>query len=101
MKSVNMSRNLWNTGSVSTENLPKREVNTNPNENTDSGQRYPYISMFIVCSSCPSVYFFTLCIMIEKLAWCWEMWHMLVIWCRSVRLQSCPVLLGLIRRALY
>ena len=51
-----MSRNLWNTGTVSAENLPKREVRTNPNENTDSGQRYQYITMFIVCSSCPSVY---------------------------------------------
>jgi len=38
MKSVNMSRNVWNTGTVSAENFPKRT----PSEITDSGQRHQY-----------------------------------------------------------
>jgi len=46
MKSVNKSRILWNTGTVSAENLSKREVRTTTNERTDnvSGQLHHYIT---------------------------------------------------------
>ena len=33
-----MSQNLLNTGTVSAENLPQREIRKHPNNNTDSGQ---------------------------------------------------------------
>ena len=71
-----MCRNLWNTGIVSAENLPKREVRTNPNENTESGQRHQYITfpfdefkclLFVHFAHLP---IFSWCILIEKLAWC-------------------------------
>ena len=56
-----MSRNLLNTGTVSAENLPQREVRKHPNNNTDSGQLQKHnhsVSLNNYCLSIVAIVYF-------------------------------------------
>jgi len=73
MKSVNMSRNLWNTGTVSAENLPREKLGQirmriQIVDNVINILLHHSVSLNII--HCVHLSIFSWCIMIEKLAWC-------------------------------